>query len=175
MRVAGFTESVKLIVGLISKDEAFLLSAKKELAKEFGKIDFESRIMAFNYTDYYTREMGDNLKRVFLGFEKLIDPTKLTRIKILTNKLEERFSHQGRRKVNIDPGYIDLARLILASTKDFSHRICLGKGIYAEVTLLFKNKTFTPLEWTYPDYRTKDYIEVFKDLRAIYSRQISSQ
>jgi len=114
--------------------------------------------------------MGKNLSRKFISFKHLIDPERLVSIKLFTNKLEEKFLWPGssRRKINIDPGYLTLSKLILATTKDFSHRIYLGSGIYAEVTLRYlKNKGFQPWEWTYPDYRSKEYLEIFNQLRSL--------
>ena len=142
------------------------------LCKYFGKTDFESEIINFNFTRYYQKEMGPNLKRKFISFAKLIDPAGLADIKILTNKIEDKFSINGNRRVNIDPGYIDLAKLILASTKDFAHRIYLSKGIYAEITLFYKGNSFKSRDLTYPDYRTDKYIEIFNHLRQIYAQQI---
>ena len=79
------------------------------------------------------------------------------------------------RIINIDPGYLDLSKLILASTKDYKHRIYLTKGIYAEVTLFYQDKTFCPWEWTYPDYKTGEYIEIFNRIRQIYAEQIKEK
>ncbi len=158
-------EPVKLITGLIGKESSFD-KIKTKLSRKFGKIDFESKILDFTYTDYYNREMGLNLKRQFLSFERLISPDMLPDIKNYTNALESKFlSSNKKRSVNIDPGYLSLSKLVLATTKDHQHRIYLGKGIYAEVTLRYRNKTFCAWEWTYPDYRTKEYISIFNHLR----------
>ena len=165
-------DPVKLVVGLIFKDEISLRKALALLKLKFGQIDFESQIIPFNYTDYYKEEFGSTLNRVFVSFKKLIFAKDISRIKIITNKLEQKLSSQNRRTVNIDPGYLNLAKLVLASTKDFSHRIYLNHGIYAEITLIFKDKTFQFLDWTYPDYRAKEYIEIFMKIREIYFHQI---
>ncbi len=172
MKAAKVTKPVKLIISLISNDEALFVRVEEELKKKFGTIDYKSPIMAFSNTDYYREELGDNLKKSFISFKKLINPAKLAKIKIFTNKLEGHFAEQGKRRVNIDPGYLDLAKLVLLSAKDFSHRIALGCGIFAEVTLIFKDKEFRSLEWTYPDYRSQEYLEIFKDIRKIYSQQM---
>ncbi|MCM8799902.1 MAG: DUF4416 family protein [Candidatus Omnitrophica bacterium] len=166
---------VKLIIGFIFNQENYLLKAKKLLIKKFGKIDFESEILDFNYTDYYQKEMGGNLKRKFISFEKLISPSKLTSIKRFTNRIEEKLSKDKKRNVNIDPGYINLSKLVLASTKDYRHRIYLNKGIFAEVTLFYQNKSFSPLPWTYPDYKTYPYIEIFNYIRELYKKQIKNK
>lgn len=167
---------VKLIMGIISANESLLPSVEKSLSQKFGSIDFHSQIMPFDYTDYYIKEMGENLLRKFVSFEKLIQPEGLVDIKISTNILEREFLHSEtrRRQVNLDPGYVSAAKLILASTKDHIHRIYLKKGIYAELTLRMEKKTFRPWEWTYPDYRSEAYIEIFNEIRRMYMEQLRS-
>lgn len=162
----------KLIVGLISNNAEQFNKAKKNLERMYGTIDFESGILDFNNTDYYNEEMGDNLKRKFLSFQKLADLKNIYKIKLKTNSIEKRFSESGKRRVNIDPGYLDLSKLVLFSTKDYSHRIYLNNGIFAEVTLFYKNNTFNAWPWTYPDYKTGAYISIFNSMREIYKKAI---
>jgi len=162
---------VKLICGLIFKEEDSYLKAKESLRRHFGSIDYESKAVDFDYTDYYEKEFGKDLKRSFLSFKKPVPPSKLAEIKIATNRIESRLSREGCRLVNIDPGYLDLAKLILASTKDFSHRIYLRHGIYAETTLIYQDGKFKDLAWTYPDYKTPAYQEIFQEIRNLYSGQ----
>lgn len=166
---------VKLIVGFIFKEENALHKAEILLVRHFGKIDFESQTLPFTHTDYYEAEFGKDLKRKFVSFKKLILPEALHRIKIITNKIEKKLSRPTGRLINIDPGYLEPAKLILASTKDYKHRIYLNKGIYAEATLFYRNSTFNPWEWTYPDYRTAEYINIFNRIREIYVRQIKNK
>ena len=135
---------VKLIAGLIFREQDILNAAQACLRKRFGKIDFESQALAFNHTDYYQEEFGDNLLRKFVSFKKPADPQALAEIKIFTNKIEQGLSKHGCRRINIDPGYLNLSKLILATTKDYSHRIYLKKGIYAEVALFYQDKSFKP-------------------------------
>lgn len=170
-----YPEPVKLIAGMLFAEEDIFTIVKNRLINKYGEIDFESPLFPFYYTDYYFKEMGGKLWRKFVSFKNLIDPEKLPGIKIFTNKLESEFLQPGssRRRINIDPGYIDLSKLVLATTKNFSHRIYIGRGIYAEVTLRYlKNSGFHPWEWTYPDYRSKDYLEVFNLIREKYYQQI---
>ncbi|RJP28797.1 MAG: DUF4416 family protein [Candidatus Omnitrophota bacterium] len=162
---------VKMFTGILYKNVNDFDCLRKILISKFGKIDYASSALKFDYTDYYEEEMGDGLLRVFFSFKRLIKPNELAKIKILTNKIEHKFSTLGKRRVNVDPGYLTLAKVILASTKDFSHRIYLDKGIFAELTLQYINKTFMPLPWTYPDYRTTEYAQIFKDMRSILSGQ----
>jgi hypothetical protein len=165
----------KLIIGFIFREESAFDKAKSVLKKRFGTIDFESQTLPFKHTDYYEREFGGGLKRKFISFRKLILPQNLTKLKLFTNKLEHKLSRGKFRLINIDPGYLDLAKVILASTKDYKHRIYLNRGIYAEVTLFFQDKSFRPWDWTYPDYRTDEYSEIFNCIRDIYVKQISKQ
>ena len=162
-------DKVKLIVGLISNDEALLDKIVPLLEKKFkNKADFKSGVIDFAYTDYYNKEMGRNLKRRFLSFEKLVRLETIAKAKLLTNNIEKRFCVDGKRAVNIDPGYVDMAKLVLLSTKDYSHRVHIGKGIFAEVTLHYKDKRFDFWPWTYPDYKSEEYTRIFGIIRDIY-------
>lgn len=159
---------VKLVCGFIYASETEYKRACARLIKRFGRIDFESQRLDFKYSDYYRKEFGDNLSRKFISFKKLTTPDKLAKIKTITNSIETKLSRRGQRAVNIDPGYITLAKLVLATTKDYQHRIYLGLGIYAEVTLVYQNKTYCRCPWTYPDYQSSDYIAVFNRIRSNY-------
>lgn len=167
---------VKLIVGMITSDEKLFDISETMLSDNFGSIDFRSEILPFDYTDYYKLEMGENLKRKFISFEKFICPEKLAEVKILTNELEKNFLIEGtdKRLINLDPGYLTAAKLVLASTKDHIHRIYLCKGIYAEITLQMQGKSFRPWQWTYPDYRSEEYIRIFNSIRQIYMKQLKN-
>ncbi|MBE0477953.1 DUF4416 family protein [Candidatus Aerophobetes bacterium] len=170
-----FPLPAKLITGIIFSEDKFFVKTKDKLTNEYGEVDFESHKIPFTYTDYYQEEMGEVLWRKFLSFKSLIAPEKIVGIKLFTNKLEEKFVFPGtsKRKVNIDPGYLTLARLVLATTKDFSHRIYLGEGIYGEVTLRYsKDKGFQSQEWTYSDYRSAEYLQILNFIRSIYQKQI---
>ncbi len=163
---------VKLVCGFIYRDAADYLRAKKYIVQAFGPIDFESPEFAFTHTDYYQQELGLGLKRKFTGYLKLINPAVLPTVKLKTNAIEIKLSARGNRTVNIDPGYLDLGKLVLASTKDFSHRIYLNRGIYAEVTLFFAQKTFQSWPWSYPDYKTGESVTFFNQVRSAYAEQI---
>ena len=163
------TEKVKLIAGLISNDEALLdkIGARLESVLK-NKVDFESDVIDFNYTDYYGKEMGGALKRKFLSFKNLVPLERISKVKLLTNDLEKKLLIDGKRTINIDPGYIDMAKLVLFSTKDYAHRIHIGNGIFAEVTLHYKDKRFNFWPWTYPDYKSEEYALCFGKIRDIY-------
>ena len=113
--------------------------------------------------------MGEGLKRRFISFSKLISMGDFYRIKLYANRLESKFLNASKRLINIDPGYLDQAKFVLASTKDYAHRIYLHKGIFAEIAISYRGNTFTPNEWSYPDYRSKEYIDIFNQIRSLYT------
>lgn len=161
-----------LVIGVLSSLDDVEQELRERLEKEFGPVDYRSAALDFSWTHYYDGEMGDGIKRWFYSFDRLISPVDLPRIKILTNELEVKWAESGNRKVNLDPGMIDLNRLILATTKNVGHRIPLTDGIYAEVTLLYMRKNFHSLPWTYPDYQSPEYIEIMKKIRTLYREKL---
>ncbi|MCX8093528.1 MAG: DUF4416 family protein, partial [Candidatus Goldbacteria bacterium] len=150
--------------------------AKEMLQEKFDSVDFESEKLSFTYTDYYNKEIGDNLIRRFISFKELQDPGELCSIKILTNEIEQKFLYENtkNRRINIDPGLLSLSKFILATTKNYSHRIYIGDGIFAEVTLKYENKGFVAFDWTYPDYKTEEYRTILNRIREIYKEQIKT-
>ncbi len=165
---------VKPIIGLISSHLHLFSTVQGELEGLFGPVDAESSPFPFSSTDYYLSELGPNLKRKFLSFKSLIHPGRLAEIKVLTNQLERRFLRQeGKRRINIDPGYLESGKFVLATTKNQQHRIYLGEGIYGEVTLRFRRGRFEPWEWTYPDYRSGSYFDFLSRARRLYLEQLS--
>jgi hypothetical protein len=166
---------VKLFAGVLVSDRRLIGPVRERLDETYGPVDHESPIIPFDFTDYYADEMGDIIDRVFFSFERLIEADELAAIKRQTNSLEEQFQLSGgttKRPVNLDPGYIEHAKVILASTKNFYHRIYLGSGIFGEVTMHFKNNTFQFFPWTYPDFQSRDYQEFFLRVRQIYRAQL---
>jgi hypothetical protein len=125
-----------------------------------------SEARAFTQTVYYDREMGAGLRRLFCSVEGLWAPDRLAEIKLAANDLEGRWSKEGRRSVNLDPGLVDLTHLVLATGKPAAHRVYLGQGVYAEVEYVFEKGSFRPLPWTYPDYREPWATEFFNGIRA---------
>lgn len=161
----------KLFTGILISDQSLMNRLLSILTKKFGEIDYQSPVLEFNYSQYYNNEMGTPIKKFFISFKKLRFPDSLYKIKLITNRVEDIFRINNNRKVNLDPGIINQSHLILATTKDGSHRIPLKKGIFAEITLLFEKGTFRPVEWTYPDFRSKEYIDILNDIRNIYKNQ----
>ena len=167
-------EYVKLFIGILYSSEEILKSAEKILEKKFGLIDYRDTPTDFVHTHYYGNEMGDKIKRYFISFENLISPDELPSVKLYTNSLEDEFRKSGGsggRSINLDPGYMSHGTVILASTKNYSHRIYLSSGIYAELEYRILGKKWVPLEWTYPDYRTENTMEFFMIVRSIYLKQ----
>ena len=173
MSKPNLPKPVKLIASVFSKTNELIAAATEELSRKFGRIDFVSHVFPFNSTAYYNKEMGNDLIRRFLSFNRMILPHRLPDIKLYTNAIEKDFSDsQGNRRLNIDPGYISLSHLILATGKGYAHRPYLRKGIYADLTLIYKDKRFHALDWTYPDYGSKEIIELMNTLRRRYVFQL---
>ena len=166
-------QKVKLIASIFSSSKDILEKAEHELLEAFGDIDFKSDLLFFDKTRYYEKEMGWPLYRFFYAFKYLIDPGDLADIKIKTNDIESAYTENTARKVNIDPGYISPERLVLATGKNFTHRIYIAKGIYADLTLIFQKGGFLPLPWTFPDYATMELRDMFADIRNQYMNGIS--
>jgi hypothetical protein len=139
----------------------------------FGKLDYQSPLFRFDRTRYYEEEMGPWLWRRFVAFDSLVGRDVLADIKLTTNNIEKQFlDTDGNRTVNLDPGLVSLENIILASGKNFTHRIYLGKGVFGEVTLLFQNKRFMTLPWTYPDYASDQIVAVLSEIRRLYSEAL---
>jgi hypothetical protein len=159
-------KQAKLFTGIIAADEKTLARAEKLVEEKIGKISLRSAVIPFAHTDYYKDEMGGGLLRRWVGFEKTVPPSELAKVKLLTNGIEDGFAADGKRKVNLDPGYLELAKVVLASTKDFGHRIYIGDGIYAELTLMYnKGEGYKALPWTYPDYQCSEAVKFLDALR----------
>lgn len=167
---------VKLICGVISSQGEGFRRAEEMLVHLYGLIDLISPLIKFNFTDYYEKQMGKNLKRKILSFTRLISPESLSEIKLQTNELEEEIRREmkaSQRVVNLDPGYLAPYALIMATAKNFAHRIPLQHGIYAHLELLFTKKEARTLSWTYPDYKTEEYQRFFMEIRKVYLSQIA--
>jgi Domain of unknown function (DUF4416) len=167
--------SVKLFIGVLVSHTKLISELEQRLVAVYGPIDHRSPVIPFDFTNYYEAEMGDIIDRIIFSFERLIEADQLPEIKRQTNRLEEELAplyDRVKRPVNLDPGYIEQAKVILASTKNFYHRIYLGHGIFGEVTMHFKNNTYQSFPWTYPDYQSKDYQEFFLKMRHIYRGQL---
>jgi hypothetical protein len=169
---------VKLIIGILAADQNCLDAAHKALAAKLGTIDLASDVWPFTQTDYYSDEIGPNILRQFVSLEKLIDPGKLAKIKHATNKIERKLARSLKlslpRPVNLDPGHIEPSKLVLATTKNYSHRIYIGHKMYAEVTLIYEKGDWRHFEYTYPDYREVCYHDFFTKVRTRLLEQLKT-
>ena len=155
----------KLLVGLLFRSPDVQLQILHALQETFGPLDFLTQPEPFTFTTYYDREMGSGLLRQTIAFHDLVDPATLADVKVTTNALEHRFATQGKRAINIDPGLLCEERLVLASGKNFTHRIYLRDGIYADLTLIYQKGSYRALPWTYPDYQTPRLLHFLGALR----------
>ena len=157
------------------KEKDLITSVATDLAEKFGSVDMVSPWFPFNYTDYYEAEMGGPLFRRVFTFSKLVKQSALAEIKLITNDLELKYSKDSRRIVNLDPGYMVHARFVLATGKDYTHRIYIGRGIYADLTLIYTKGAFQQLPWTYPDYADKKMLNYLELVRKRYSADIKQE
>jgi hypothetical protein len=169
---------VKLVCGVIAGDEGHFTGAEAKLAEIFGPVDGRSGWFPFDFTDYYESLMGGGLRRGFLGFERLVQSDRLSEIKLRTNALEGELAAMwspGGRPVNLDPGIVTSAALVMATAKNFSHRVPLRDGIYGHLEFLFAKNGIRRLEWTYPDFRDDRYVPFFLEARRIYLRRLKGR
>jgi hypothetical protein len=172
MSKASSPAPVKLIVAMIAARPALFDMARQALGEHFGEADYVSAALPFTHTTYYQAEFGVDLWRQFISLSTLINPGRLAAIKTLTNALEQSWAVENRRLVNLDPGYITGAKLVLATVKNNAHRIYLADGIYAELTLIYHGGNWNPLPWTYPDYRSEEYLQILREIRHLYLAQV---
>jgi len=169
---------VKLFFGMLTPEPPLFDQCMDILSNEYGPLDYRSEAWSWDKTNYYRTEMGTGILRKFIFCERLIDPAKLPAIKQFTNALENTFALYGagtlRRRINIDPGYLTEAKVVLATTKDFSHRIYIGSDIYAEVTLRYslRERHFVSMDYTYPDFRSQEYMVMFNNARELLRKAL---
>lgn len=156
----------RLIVGLLAAGEQLLALAEARLAEEFAAVELRSETIPFDFTRYYEPEFGAGLLRRWVCPAGRFRADQLSGLKLLTNKVESGFAAAGRRRVNIDPGIVTRQNVVLASCKDFAHRVSIGSGVFAEVTMIYRGGDWRPLEWTYPDYRTETCLDFLRRCRA---------
>lgn len=162
----------KLLIGVLAPDRSGLDVAIDRLEREFGSIDLRSPVWNFDATRYYQDELGEHIQRQFVSVEPLIEIERLPAIKLRTNELERPGS--SARRVNLDPGYLTLSKLVLATTKDYAHRLYLRDGIYAEVTLHYESGAWRAFPWTYRDYAAGAYVDFFDRVRTRLKEQLAA-
>ena len=167
MKKSSPVEATLLFTGALYHKKEYYTAVKESLSGLFGEIAFESPAMAWDNSDYYREELGWPITRTFIFFKDKIDPLILPDIKLATNKIEEEFSINNKRNINLDPGYMTLSKVVLASTKNYSHRLYIGKGIFAELTLVHTKGSYQPQMFTYRDYAAAECIKVFEAARKL--------
>ena len=172
MGIARTPQAVIYFAGILLKDESFMEGLADELTSLLGPVAEMTPLMPFTQTDYYEKELGKSPVRAFVLFAPLRDRNELPRIKAASNLIEDSRTINGLRPVNIDPGYIALEHVILATTKGYSHRVYLGEGIYADLTLMYLNGTYKALDWTYPDYRETQTIHLLNEWRERLKKEL---
>ncbi len=166
MGTAYPAEHVKLFVGVMYSPDFDLAGVLQHLAERFGEVEFAYGPVPFSWSDYYAPEMGGGLQKIYWCFAGMHNRDELPEIKLWTNEIEASYAIGGKRPVNIDPGYLARDKLVLASTKDFYHRLYLGQGIYGEVTLHLREGVYRIFSWTYPDFQEKSLHELLLKARA---------
>jgi hypothetical protein len=168
-----------LVLAAFSRHDAALRWAKSRAEAEWGPVVLESPAFEFRETDYYAATMGERLRKVFFAFEQPFDPSRLGETKLQTNRWEDDYAahseHAEPRPLNLDPGYLTLGKLVLASTKDFAHRLYLDQGIYAEITLWWRHGRWQHHAWTFADYRREDYQAFFSQAREYLHERLRQE
>lgn len=165
-------QPARLVVSVLLRERERLPAVTDALSQRLGPVAGVGSWLPFRFTEYYTAEMGKPLFRSLLNFSSPIRQSDLAAVKRFTNRLEGEFSQEGRRTVNLDPGYLLGSRFVLASGKNFAHRIYIGGGIYADLTLLYTNGRFQSLPWTYPDYREEALQDQLAAIRIRYLAEL---
>ena len=164
-------EPVKLFVAALYSEPDLLQRALDLLEKKFGVVDYKSPEFEFKFTDYYQDEIGGPLFRKIISFSRLINPKEIAAIKIFTNEIEDKLAVDGKRRVNLDPGYMDYNKAILASAKYNGQKIYLDHGIYADPTLWYEHGEFRAYPYSCPDFKTGVYNQAFLHIRALFKAQ----
>ncbi|NQT62583.1 MAG: DUF4416 family protein [Candidatus Marinimicrobia bacterium] len=167
-------QPVKYFIGALYSDGDLLEQAISQCEQHIGDIDLRSEPFPFDSTSYYDSEMGKVISRIMFSFDKLLSPGELARLKVLCNQIEDELRVNGSRMVNLDVGYLDFHKLVLASAKYNGQKIYLDQGIYADPTLYFEGGQFHAFENTFPDFKSNIYHEVFLKMRNTYKAQIKS-
>jgi hypothetical protein len=168
-------DSAELVISLLSAKQNPLEVIQKDLECIFGPVEDVVGPLKFEFTTYYDMELGKGIRRWIISFANVVDPSGLAEIKLATNEIEQRYSKEGRRQFNLDPGLITLGNFVLATGKNNAHRVYLNKGIFADLTLIFRRASYGPLEWTYPDYSDSVLLDVLNRIRESYKQKLEKQ
>jgi hypothetical protein len=164
---------VKWIAAILFRKPALLEAALTELTQVLSAIDYRSPPLAFDFTDYYQSEMGASLQRILVSFSEPGPPDQLIRVKQFATTIEQQFSSRGKRAINIDPGYLDLFKVVLASYKARGNKIYLGEGVWADPTLYFHKGGFQVFPWSFPDFKTGCYDQSLLKIRELHKNALN--
>jgi len=170
----GRPAPVKPVISMVLAREDLAPAVMAHLTEFFGPPDLVGPFWPFTASDYYAPEMGPDLRRCLISFLHLSEPSQLAHWKVFANWVEENFSLGGRRTVNLDPGYLAAERLVLATGKDYAHRLCLAQGIFGDLTLTYRDRAFQALSWTYPDYARGEMPGLLELVRRKYLWQLQA-
>ncbi len=165
MKICKTDYKAKLFVGVMFSDEKLLNKVIGDLKQKFGELEEDYLEYDFDFTNYYEEEMGKNLKKRIIVFKDLINREEIADIKIFTNELEEKYSKDGKRQVNLDPGYFTKDQLLLPSAKESAYKVYLGKGVFGHLCLIFSGNKAIEVNRTFPDFRTEQVKNFFLDLK----------
>jgi len=168
-------EPARLVLSILTPDKGVVDMAAAAIIHALGPVEEEIGPINFQFTSYYDGEMGPGIQRWIWVFENLVDRGDLAGIKCLTNKIEQSYTLEGKRRFNLDPGLMTLGNFVLATGKDNAHRIYLEDGIFADLTLIFRGGTYRPMEWTYPDYADTEIIGILNRVRQDYKCKLAQQ
>lgn len=167
-------DAVKLFVAVLWHDATALERAHSRMQALWGPSDYVGPDRLFDATDYYVAEMGAPLYRRMIGFRELIAPEAIVEIKLAANALEVELTGPAGRSVNLDAGYLDHNKVVLASAKNAGQKIHLGRGIYADLVARYSHGRYQPFEWTFPDFKTGRYDDELAELRQRYLQALRS-
>lgn len=165
---------VNMIIGVLCGQAEVTHKAISVMQESFGAIDYKSETFPFTVTDYYSQEMGYCLKRLFVSFDELIDPSQIVQIKKETTAIEDSYRINGNRIINLDPGYMDYHKIVLASYKFGGYKIYLGQNVYGDMTLFYSKGRFIPFEWSFPDFKEGIYNKLFLNIRINYKKKLKA-
>jgi hypothetical protein len=167
------TFPVQPVLAVLFSDAKLLPDVRHRLEQTWGPVGFQSDPVPFDITDYYEEEMGPELKRSIWGFEREMDASELVERKKRAREVEEQFARAGDRQVNLDPGYLDPAKLVLASEKENGQKIYLRDGVFADIILFYEKGDWEPMPWTFPDFSSGRYDEALTRIRTDWKRRRS--
>jgi hypothetical protein len=171
----NYPEDAIIFIASLSSSRKIFDEAFGALRALFGRSYYQSPLLPWSYSSYYDTELGAPLMRNFIFFESIVDPGSLVEAKLSVLEVEKKFAVDGKRRINLDPGYMSLAKVVLASRKNYSHRIYLGKGVFCELELFYQAGRFNPLPYTYYDYRDDTFLKFFVDARELLKKRLDKK